>query len=218
MTNQEYLDLITSEHTLQPNFVATVQGCVDPVVLSQNLIDSFSQSFDLSTPPVGDQLDIIGKWVGVSRNIAIPISGVYFTWDGTNANGWDYGSWQPSDAPTQISTLPDDAYLTLVKAKIAANNWDGTTEGAYTIWNSLFTGFTILIQDYQNMSYALVIAGGAIDSLTMALIVGGYIPLRPEGVLVAAYFIAVDSGPVFAWDTTSTLLGGWDSGSWAIEK
>ncbi len=127
------------------------------------------------------------------------------------------GTWQPALAPVDITTLPDDAYRTLIKAKIAANQWDGTTEGAYTIWSEVFTNFTILIQDHQNMSYSLGIIGGIVDSLTLALITGGYIPLRPEGVLVSSYFVSVDSNPVFSWDVESAQLGGWDEGSWVRE-
>ena len=116
-----------------------------------------------------------------------------------------------------ITVLPDDAYRTLVKAKIAANHWDGTTDGAYAIWNSLFTQYTILIQDFQDMSYDLIVVGGIVDSLTLALLVGGYIPLKPEGVRVNEYIVPVNTGPLFAWDVENTLLQGWDQGSWGRE-
>ena len=214
MTIQDYLNLIPSANSEQPNFLATLSLVIAPCVQVQNLYTETLALFDLDTPPVGNQLDIIGQWVGVSRNIAVPISGVYFTWDGAADLGWDYGTWQPAAQPTQITSLPDDAYYTLILGKIAANNWDGTTNGAYKIWNALFTGFTILIQDYQNMSYALIIVGSVIDSLTLALITGGYIPLRPEGVEVVNYYTS--PGPVFAWDVAPTsLLAGWDTGLWA---
>jgi hypothetical protein len=170
--------------------------------------------FDLDTPPVGNQLDIIGQWVGVSRNVSIPITGVYFTWDGASTLGWDFGTWQPGNAPVSITVLPDDAYLTLIRARIAANQWDGTTEGAYKIWNQIFPQFTILIQDECNMSYNLAIIGGIVDSLTLVLIAGGYIPLRPEGVLINEYLVSVDTNPAFAWDSDSEYLQGWDEGSW----
>jgi hypothetical protein len=186
----------------------------------QNLLSSMIPIFDLSLPPVGNQLDIIGQWVGISRNVNIPITGVYFSFDGTDPTvGWDQGTWQPYNQPTSITVLPDDAYLTLIRAKIAANNWDGTIKGAYEIWDSIFPNFSILIQDYQNMTYALAIIGGIVDSLTVALLTGGYISLRPEGVLITEYFIATDTNPAFAWDIImpSTSLSGWDSGSWLKE-
>jgi hypothetical protein len=186
----------------------------------QNLLTSMIPIFDLSLPPVGNQLDIIGQWVGISRSVNIPIEGIYFSWDGSFPSvGWDQGTWQPYNQPTAITLLPDDAYLTLILAKIAANNWDGTTNGAYEIWDNIFPTFTILIQDYQNMTYALAVIGGIVDSLTIALLTGGYIPLRPEGVEIVEYFVATDSNPAFAFDITmpSSSLGGWDSGSWLME-
>lgn len=214
MTKAEYLALITSAFREKPKFAATVGVDVDiPVRVQELLKQILDVLFDLDTA-AGAQLDIIGKWVGISRNVSIPIEDVFFTWDGTLATGWDFGIWQPNLAPTTVTVLPDDSYRTLIKAKIAANRWDGTTDGAYAIWDSLFTNFTILIQDHQDMSYDLAIVGGIVDSLTAALITGGYIPLKPEGVRVNEYLIPIDSGPAFAWDLEDTLLQGWDEGSW----
>lgn len=216
MTDQDYLNLITSEYRDQPDFTAMISADVGLPVQVQALLASMIPLFDVDAA-VGNQLDIIGQWVGITRNVSIPIEGVYFSWDGDYTVGWEYGTWQPSQAPTNITVLPDDAYRTLIKAKIAANQWDGTTDGAYAIWDSLFTTFKILIQDNQNMSYDLAVVGGIVDSLTLALITGGYIPLKPEGVRVNAYYVSVDDNPVFGWDVESDLLGGWNEGSWVRE-
>jgi hypothetical protein len=214
MTIQDYQNLVTSEYKDQPKFIAMIGFVADVCVQIQSLLGSMIPIFDLDLPPVGNQLDIVGQWVGVSRNVSIPIANVYFSWDATAALGWDFGSWQPGNAPVNITVLPDDAYLNLIRARIAANQWDGTTEGAYAIWENIFPTFQILIQDHNNMSYDLAIVGGIVDSLTLALIVGGYIPLRPEGVQVANYLVSVDTNPAFAWDTENTFLQGWDQGSW----
>lgn len=216
MTLESYLNLITSEFRDKPKFLATMSTNLAVQVRVQELLQSMGPLFDVDVA-VGDQLDIIGRWVGISRNVAIPIENVYFSWDADFTLGWEYGTWQPSLAPTSVTTLPDDAYRTLIKAKIAANRWDGTTDGAYAIWELVFTTTTILIQDNQDMTYALAIVGGIIDSLTLALITGGYIPLKPEGVRVSAYYVSVDTGPVFGWDVESDLLGGWDEASWVRE-
>lgn len=215
-TVEEYLDLIPSEHREKAKFVATVQASVEVFVRIQDLLNSMTTVYDLDTA-VGSQLDVIGAWVGFSRYIAVPVPGVFFSWDGAEALGWDFGVWQDASNPTDISVLPDDVYRRFIKAKIAANQWDGTTEGAYAIWDSVFTDSQILIQDYQNMTYAMVFAGAVLDSLTLELLVGGYLPLKPEGVRIVTYFIPVDDGPIFGWDVDSDLIQGWDSGSWARE-
>jgi len=217
MTIADYQALVSSENADQPDFLAVISASVEPSVQVQALLQAMISLFDIDTPPAGDQLDIIGQWVGISRQIKIPISGVFFTWDGAANVGWDYGIWQGAGQTSNISSLPDDAYLKLIKATIAANQWDGTTNGAYEIWDSLFTTFSILVQDNLNMSYAMALVGGIIDSLTLALITGGYINLRPEGVRISKYFISQGTNPVFAWDLAVTNLQGWDVGYWATE-
>lgn len=215
MNLNEYLNLIPAENRSKPNFIAMLSADLAIPLRVQDLMRSMIPIFDVDTA-VGDQLDIIGKWVGISRNVTIPIAGVYFSWDGDFTVGWDYGTWKGVQ-PGDITVLPDDAYRTLIKAKIAANQWDGTTTGAYEIWDEVFAGLQILIFDNQDMSYDLAIVGGIIDSLTLALITGGYIPLKPEGVRVNFYYVSVDSGPLFAWDEDSEFMKGWEEGSWVRE-
>ncbi len=217
MTVDDYLNLITSEFRLQPNFTAMVGVDVGVPVLIQELLASMIPLFDVDIA-VGDQLDIIGQWVGVTRNVTVPITGVFFSWAGTDYTvGWEFGSWQDESQESEITVLPDDAYRTLIRAKIAANQWDGTTDGAYTIWDALFPTITILIDDLQDMSYNLAFVGGIIDSLSLALITGGYIPLKPEGVRVNYYYFPVDSNPLFGWDLDTDFVQGWGTGSWAKE-
>jgi hypothetical protein len=216
-TIETYQGLITSEYAEQPNFQAVIALSVTVYVQIQSLLNTMIPIFDLSTPPVGNQLDIIGQWVGISRLIENPYSNIFFTWDGTMAQGWDFGIWQSSGNPSAIVSLPDDIYLTLILAKIAQNNWDGTTESIYQTWAMLFPGVTLLIQDYQNMSFAVAIQGIVPDSLTLALLTGGYLVPRPEGIEITEYFVPVNTGPLFAWDCDSASLQGWDTGSWAME-
>ena len=214
MTVKDYLNLIPSANARQPNFNDVVALSVAIPVQVQNLLTAMLPLFDLSTPPVGNQLDIIGQWVGVTRNVVIESSGVYFQWD-TAGVGWDVGIWAQSGNPGTITVLPDQAYLVLLLTEIAANSWDGTINGAYKVWNDLLysTGISIFIVDYQNMSYAMGIIGSNIPALTLALITGGYIKLRPEGVKITNYFIGTT--PMFAWDTDNTNFKGWDQGKWS---
>lgn len=219
MTVNEYLNLITSAYRQKPNFTGMVSLNVAVAVRVQELLDSMIPIFDVDVA-VGKQLDVIGQWVGISRIISVPIpaTGIYFSWDGTDpAVGWDFGSWQDVNQPVDITSLPDDAYRTLIRAKIAANRWDGTTDGAYAIWDQVFPNLTILIQDNQDMTYSLAVVGGLVDALTLALLTGGYIPLKPEGVRVSYYYVSVDGDKVFGWDVDSDVLGGWDVGAWVKE-
>lgn len=217
MTREEYLNLITSAWRDKPKYIAMVDIAAEFYSYLQDLNAELIAKFDVDTA-VGQQLDVIGEWVGISRNVAIPVPGVFFSWDGTNEFlGWDFGIWQDDTNDTDVTVLPDDVYRNFVKAKIAANQWDGTTDGAYAIWDSVFTDITILIQDNLDMSYDLGFVGGIVDSLTVALIEQGYLPLKPEGVRVNFIYIPVDDGPLFGWDVESDFVQGWDEGSWARE-
>jgi Protein of unknown function (DUF2612) len=215
MTIQDYLNLVTEQYEESPDFLAMISlGMSCPVQVQSLMTQMQSILFNLSTPAIGNQLDIIGQWVGISRDVSIPAIGIYFSWDDTVADGWDAGSWAPTDSPPTIVALPDDAYLNLINAKIAANKWDGSTEQFYDILSEAFPMYTILLVDHQDMSYSLGIIGNPVDSLTLALFTGGYIPVRPEGVMVSDYFTNTNTGPIFGWDLDTSAVQGWDDGSW----
>ncbi len=214
-TVQTYLSRITSEHQDKAKFMATVALSVAIFVRLQEIFDRLeTTAFDLDTPPVGEQLDFVGEWAGLSREVAEPVSGVYFSWDDVAGDGWDSGVWQPPNQPAQLVSLPDDVYLIVMRAKIAANNWDGTTAGAYAVWAILFPVLSLLIQDFQDMSITIALTGAPVDALTQALLTQGYLPLRPEGVRVREYIVSVDSAPLFSWDVSTPNMDGWDIGSW----
>jgi hypothetical protein len=215
-TTQDYLNYITSEYVGQPDFAATITSVVSVLVQIQVLLASMIPIFDLDLTPVGNQLDIIGQWVGVSRQLETPVpgTGVFFTWDDAVIDGWDSGSWQGDS--TEIIVLPDDTYLNLINAKIGINTWDGTTNGIYALWAIVLPQYNVLIFDGQNMSFVVAIQGTVPDALTQALITGGYFVPKPEGILISDYVMPIDTNPLFAWDCDSSSLAGWDTGSWGV--
>jgi hypothetical protein len=218
MTNEDYLNLITSEHRGKEKFEATVVAGVSPFSKLQEVMLGLPADFDIDSA-VGVQLDAVGAWIGRSRRIDTPLVGVYFTWDDLASDGWDSGIWKgPFDPDSGLVDLPDDSYRVLLKAKIAANSWDGTIPGAYAIWATVFTNSQLVIQDNQDMSMVVGIAGQPLSIVDQALLTNGYIPLKPEGVRIQYYAIAPAAGALFAWDTDeSTALAGWDTGQWATE-
>jgi len=219
MTIENYLNLITSKHRDKPKFEATVTVGVSPFAKIQDVLNGLPADFDIDTA-MGVQLDAVGVWIGRSRRIDTPLTGIYFTWEGLLSEGWNSGSWKGEfDPDSGLVDLPDDAYRTLLKTKIAANNWDGTIPDAYKIWTSVFGADRfILIQDRQDMSMVIGIAGQPLDTIEQALLVNGYIPIKPEGVQVLYYAVAPSVGPLFSWDVSpSSALSGWDSGQWPTE-
>lgn len=212
----QYLDLVTSEHRQRPKFIASLTAVAGGCFGLQKLLKSFNKEFDVETA-IGVQLDVIGNWVGVSRRVATPLVGVYFTWGDTTLTGWNSGVWKGEFDPSSgLVLLQDPDYRTLIKAKIAANAWDGSVPGAYAVWAEAFgNDAVILIQDNQDMSIVVGIINTELSAVTLALLTGGYIPLKPAGVRVAYYAVVADNNPMFAWGIQSEALDGWGLGSWA---
>jgi len=214
-TLESYLGVITSLYRDQPRFMALCTALVGPRVDLQKLLEELRTAFDLDSA-VGERLDHVGEWVGRSRLLETPLKGVYFSWDEQGV-GWNQGSWKgPYDPETGMVSLPDEAYRMVLRAKIAANAWDGTIPGAYEVWETIFkgTGLTVVIQDNQDMSMIVGVAGLYPDAVTKALLSGGYIPLKPGGVRIEFYAVSPQGGPLFAWGADSRQLNGWNMGSW----
>lgn len=210
----DYSSLITSEHR-KPKFQATVQALSQSFNDLLAMLGAMPTAFDLDAA-VGVQLDAVGKWVGITRNVAVPITGVYFSLD-EDGLGFDVGVWQgPYDPDAGLTSLDDPTYRLLIKAKIAANHWDGTLDGSAQILRGIFGDTTsIFIVDNGDMSIDVGVSGAIPSLVFLSLLLGGYIPIKPEGVRINNYVVTTEYGsPVFGFDTDSPYVGGFDVGAW----
>ena len=181
----------------------------------QVLLEQMRTLHDIDTA-TGIHLDRVGERVGRSRYLSLPLENVYFAWDG-DGPGWDEGYWKGRyDPETGMTALTDDVYRIVLKAKIGANCWDGTIPGAYEVWRTIFadTGSIIVIQDGQNMSMIVGIAGIKLDPVLRQIVLQRYIDLKPEGVRISFYAVSDSGAPIFAWDCDSDGLAGWGTGVW----
>lgn len=210
----DYTGLITSEHKQRPKFMAVVAALTQPMVDLMSVLGSMPGKFDLDSA-VGVQLDDIGRWVGISRIIRTPLTDVYFSLD-SDGLGFDQGIWKgPFDPDTGLTTLDDDTYRLVIRAKIGANHWDGTMEGSVAILNSIFGDDThVFIQDNQDMTMTIGIAGQQPSAVFLALVSEGYIPLKPEGVRVDLVIVSTDDAPIFGFDVQNDFISGFDAGAW----
>ena len=209
----EYTNLITTEHANSAKFILSVAASTDPFVDIQALLSDFGVDFDLDTA-IGDQLDIIGKWVGVSRQVNTPLTGVYFEFD-TAGVGWDEGYWKRQFDPSQgLISLLDEAYRLLLRATISLNYWDGTTQGAGVAIAILFPNNFIYIQDNMNMTMTVAVGGPTLDVVSAALLLGGYLALKPCTVRIDYVFSSLPPAPIFGFDVNNSFIGGWESGAW----
>lgn len=216
-TVDDYTGLVTSEHNQKPKFMAMVEALAGGHADLINALQSMPGAFDLDAA-IGVQLDAVGRWVGISRNIATPLSGVYFSMD-VDGLGFDVGVWQgPYDPDTGLTSLDDATYRLLIRAKIAANHWDGTLSGSARMLDIIFppsSGTKIFIVDNGDMSIDIAISGAIPSILFLALLFGGYIPIKPEGVHINGYYVTTEYGsPLFGFDVDNDYIGGFDRGAW----
>jgi hypothetical protein len=178
-----YLGLLSSEYQLSSNWIDWLTEALSPAYDASTCLTSFAAGFDLTTAQ-GSQLDILGQSIGQSRGMPF----------------------QPSNGVSPV--LDDATYALLLNARIAQNNWNGTIDGLQSIWQSLFPGGRIVIEDGQNMT-ATIILSGAFSSIIEDLITNGYIVPRPQGVL---YNYTFSTLPIFGFDQNSAYIAGFDEG------
>lgn len=214
MTVEKYLDLIPNWNREKPRFSATVQALAEPLSDGQGFLLGMSADFDLDTA-IGAQLDIVGEWVGRNRYVTVPITDVWFSFD-IEGVGFDQGTWKgPYDLDAAMTRLDDDHYRILLRAKIAANQWDGTLPGAKAVLDPVFGNDThVFIQDNMDMSMTVGVSGKIPSAVTLALLSGGYIPLKPSGVRVNYLVVTDDDTSMFGFDVENDLISGLDVGSW----
>lgn len=209
-----YTGLITSEHIDKPRFVASVTASVQPFADVAALLNGLSAQFDVDEA-IGAQLDIVGLWVGVSRYVDAPLTGVYFSFDTVNL-GFDQGIvWSDGEPITGLTALPDDVYRIVLKAKIIANSWDGTIPGAYSAYAALLApeGYQVLIQDNGDMTMIIALLASNVDPLMFQLFTSGYLDLRPAGVQIAGYVTPTAAAPYFGFDAENSAIAGFDVGA-----
>lgn len=212
----DYLNLVPPEHQNRERFIASLSAALQPMSDVQGLLASMPAKYDLDIAE-GQQLDMVGLWVGVSRKIMIAITGVFFSFD-TVGLGFNQGIWRnPRDNNLSAVFLDDESYRMLLRARIAANHWDGTLAAAATAYAYVFRdpNTHVFIQDNQDHTFSLNVAGMPLTTLQMALLTGGYLPLRPVGVrLGAVNVVSIGGAPLFGFDNNTALVAGFDIGAW----
>ena len=181
-----YLSLITSQYQNSPKFLAWMKALLQVLDDATNCLYQFDWAFNVDVA-TGPQLDILGQIVGASRQL----------------------NFQPSGG---VSPILDDAnYRLLLKATIARNQWDGKIDSLQGIWQSLFPGGRIGIEDNQDMTVTVLLSG-TFSTLIQDMISNDLIVPRPEGVLMTYNFAGV---PIFGFDLQNSWLAGFSTGLWS---
>lgn len=220
----KYTDLITNYHSQKPLFVDHINLITRPLTDTGNAMTALINEFDIDNA-VGVQLDILGKWIGRSRVVSQPISGIYFSFD-TDSLGFDQGVWQgPYDPDAGFTNLSDDVYRIVLKAKIAINHWNGTNDTLPAILDTALagSGLTMQIVDNQDMTISVwVFPEVDISTVSLELIAAirqGYLTVKAAGVWAGDIQTpSVETPSVgnkfFGFDMDNDYIAGFDSGAW----
>ena len=211
----DYTSLVTSEHR-KPNFLATITALVQPMVDHQVMLAGVPALFDLDNA-VGEQLDVVGAWAGISRYIPNAIPLAYFGIDVT-ANGQPFGEeGQPSigarfydegEPVASSSKLSDPEYRFVIRAKIAKNNTKGTNDDFLASLSLLFSSsdetVPVILDDPGTMHIGIAI-GRPVTYLEKLLISEVDILPRPAGVQLD-YRSWFQNGNVFGFQEAFPML------------
>lgn len=212
---KDYTKLLPSLHADKPRFAAWLQTITQALGEVADATLGLVPAFSIDTA-VGSQLDVIGLWVGLSRQQSLPITGAFFTWN-DSALGWNFASWKgPYEAVEGITTLDDETYRAALRAKIASNYWDGSNDSLNEIGGTAISSLDVqaFVIDNMDMTITVYILG-APSAVLIELIKRGIVPPKPMGVRVSGYILASAPGaPFFALSVpTTTVTAGLDFGS-----
>lgn len=211
----DYISLITSEHRDKPRFAAVVGLTAGAFGALAEQALAMVPAFDIDTA-VGAQLDVIGLWVGIGRVQTVPITGAFFSWN-TSGLGWNQANWKgPYEPDEGITTLDDETYRAVLKAKIGSNYWSGANDDLAVIGQQAMSQLDIqcFVLDNQDMTTTVYILG-APTKVLVEMIKRGVAPPKTAGVRITGYILASSPGaPFFALSVpTTTEVAGLDFGS-----
>ena len=117
-----------------------------------------------------------------------------------------------------LSTLGDEDYRRLLKAKVLANSWDGTAAGAQAILQSFVVtpGAKIFVEDRGHLKSLTCVSGATPSIVELEIIKQDLIPLKAQGVEKKVLVTSVSNTPLFGWGVNNDLIGGWGHGSWGV--
>lgn len=179
------LALFSSQYRNSPNMLAWAQANLQIYQDILSCLANFGPAFTL-TVAGGAQLDILGLIIGQGRIVGF----------------------QPSGGVSPI--LDDTTYRLVLQSRVAQNHWNGQIDTLIAIWQSLFPGGSLIVNDAQKMTVTLSIAG-AFTSIIQDLITNGYILPRPQAVLYTYIFATL---PMFGFDRDDSFVAGFDTSHW----
>jgi hypothetical protein len=204
-----YQDLMLYQYQNQQKATDTIKTLVDSALVDLVPLD-VQNAFDIETAE-GVQLDILGKYIGLARQVAVELDRPYWRLA-------DYETYTPSSplvgmtdyedrainndsvwyqyqfAGESFYTLTDGQYRTMLKLKIVLNSSDNTLKSiAQTMFD--FFGLGVRVYDAKDMTLSYAIDAEVAPTVVLASDLG-LLP-HPQGVGISGIFQF--SGQLFAF-------------------
>lgn len=169
-----YTNLLIIQYNAKPKAAATIAAMAVMFIMDQ-LPTQVMNAYDISSA-VGVQLDVLGKYVGVSRNVS---------------------------AFSGPITLDDADFRTIINLKIVQNNAGSSLSDIQNLLQMNFAGI-LFVYDHQNMhmDYAFNATYGS-QQLAEVFITEGLLP-KPMGVQLGALIYIDDLTNIFGMCTYQT--------------
>jgi len=214
-TLEGYLELIPPANAEQADFMSSVSAAIEDIIDDGTLVSSLPLLYDLESA-VGDQLDTVGIWIGLSRKVSVPIANVYFSLSTENL-GLDQGYLKGrGDSMSGVTSLDDTTYRLMLQIKIAANHWDGTLAQAQEILARIMTSSPLtklMVIDNFDMTMTIGLAGIIPGQIFIELL-KNYMSLRPAAVGLKEIIVTGASGsPLFGLSCANDYINGLDVGA-----
>ena len=217
----KYTGRITNYHAGKPRYFKHIDLLTRPFTNISTELSGLTRAFDIDNA-IGAQLDILGEWVGLSRVVQQPITNVYFSLD-IDGLGFEQGIWQgPYDPDEGYTTLSDDTFRLILKAKIAINNWDGQNDSLPSILDMATAGSGLRMQivDNQKMNISIrIFPDKDISDVSLeilAVIRQGYLTVKAAGVFFGEIEAPSTGSRFFGFDIDNEYIGGFDDGAWGV--
>lgn len=194
-----YASLITSEHNQKPKFMQLVEVLTGAVGDVTAAVGAMPSAFSLLNGAQGAQLDVLGQWIGQSRVIPGILVAGFFGFselssglpDGLQLPFGELSSqsiggiwYNLGDTAAGTTTLTDPQYITILKARIARNQSNGTLSAIEKALNFIF-GVGCKVADNGTLSLAITVSQ-PISPVNQSLISGLDILPRPSGVAISS--------------------------------
>lgn len=215
MPTNDYTDLIAGYHVGKARYTSWVFTLTEPLRIARERLAAMREDFDVDTA-IGAQLDAVGVRVGVSRNLPMTLTDVYFALDDVDGIGLDLGVWKGVYDPVDgTTTLGDETYRAVIKAKIAQNHWDGTRGSLPDFLGEVLGQFgqpakVLDLEDLDTMHVVLHLTKDTTPPIVWELFSRRIIDVTAAGVSVDL----VDNNPWFGFDYETASVKGLDESEW----